>query len=220
MSAWAPQGSVSLVPDPDGDLGKSVRMAPRSTFSHNLGVSGPFRFNARIWIASRTSDNFPWVRVGHTAAAVFSKLSQYRVAEWQILEVLVSGDNAAATLHGDYVHFHLLVALVALPRLQYLHLSKPPYMLMIYLPLHYNGRICQAATMQYEVTKTLPFFFFFLLSRGTRSVILHSMLPRILLQQTLSAGYRLLVHVSNTNRCHQSNYLCNHRFSFPCKRCI
>lgn len=76
-------------------------MAPGSTFSRNLGVRAPFRFNARIWIASRTSDNFPSVRVGNTAAAVFSELSQYRVAEWQILEVLISGDKAAATLDGD-----------------------------------------------------------------------------------------------------------------------
>lgn len=104
ISAWnSSSGSATIVPDPAGDLGNSVQLAPSTVFSRPIGASLPFRFNARIWIGAVSTSKPVSVRVGSTSKAVDIVLGgpeTYRTGEWQILEVLLTSSGQSATLGG------------------------------------------------------------------------------------------------------------------------
>src|SRR5699024_2559704 len=68
--------------------------------SRQLTVEVPFRLNARVWIDSSASQEFPSVQVGK-AKTSFSSSVNYLVGEWQILEIMVTSDSAEATLDGE-----------------------------------------------------------------------------------------------------------------------
>lgn len=100
LSEWSVQGLVDVVADPAGDRGKSARVKPHGRISRQLTVEVPFRLNARVWIDSSASQEFPSVQVGK-AKTSFSSSVNYLVGEWQILEIMVTSDSAEATLDGE-----------------------------------------------------------------------------------------------------------------------
>lgn len=100
LSEWTNQGTVDVVADPAGDRGKSAQMKPNGSISRQLTVEAPFRFNSRVWIDSSASHEPPSVQVGKVKAS-FSTSVNYLVGEWQILEIMVSGNSVEATLDGE-----------------------------------------------------------------------------------------------------------------------
>lgn len=104
ISAWkSSSGSATISPDPAGDLGNSVELAPGTVFSRPIGATLPFRLNVRIWIDAASTSNPVSIRVGSTSKAVDIVLGDpktYRTGEWQILEVLLTSSGQSATLDG------------------------------------------------------------------------------------------------------------------------
>ncbi|KFX87423.1 hypothetical protein V490_08284 [Pseudogymnoascus sp. VKM F-3557] len=104
ISAWkSSSGGATVSPDPAGDFGNSVQLAPSAVFSRSTGTSLPFRLNARIWIDAVVTTKPVSIRVGSTTKAVDIVLKNpdtYRTGEWQILEVLLTASGQSATLGG------------------------------------------------------------------------------------------------------------------------
>ncbi|KAL5353697.1 hypothetical protein ACLOAV_001737 [Pseudogymnoascus australis] len=104
ISDWkSASGSATIVPDPAGDLGNSVQLAPSAIFSRPIGATLPFRLNARIWVDAVSISKPVIIRVGSTSRAVDVVLGNpetYRTGEWQILEVLLTSSSHSAILGG------------------------------------------------------------------------------------------------------------------------
>ncbi|KFY65564.1 hypothetical protein V496_02507 [Pseudogymnoascus sp. VKM F-4515 (FW-2607)] len=104
ISDWkSTSGSATIVPDPAGDLGNSVQLAPSAIFSRPIGATLPFRLNARIWVDAVSISKPVIIRVGSTSRAVDVVLGNpetYRTGEWQILEVLLTSSSHSAILGG------------------------------------------------------------------------------------------------------------------------
>ena len=98
LSAWTSTGNPSVVADPAGDLGSSVRLPAGAVLSRTIGAALPFRFNARIWIGSSSSGPSS-VSVGGSQVKL-AVSSQIRSEEWQILEIQLSSSGVKATVDG------------------------------------------------------------------------------------------------------------------------
>ena len=97
---WTTEGSVEIAVDPAGDHGNSVQLKPGATISRKLNLGSTFRFNARVWVESLASQKATWVKVGNVKVN-FLPSSKILVGEWQIMEIMVSGDGMEATLDGE-----------------------------------------------------------------------------------------------------------------------
>lgn len=100
LSSWAITGTVDTVPDPDGDLGRSARIASGGAMSRKFNADiTSYRFGARIRFTSVTSGNGPVVNFG-TCSISFNSLTAYDVGYLKDLQVVVDGTSIKATLDG------------------------------------------------------------------------------------------------------------------------
>lgn len=102
-TGWTSEGAVSIVADPAGDLGNSTQLSAGAVFSRAITTTSPFRFNARIWVASSVAGGLPSILIGDskkTANIVISAQLPFRIGEWQILEVTVLNSGITAVVDG------------------------------------------------------------------------------------------------------------------------
>lgn len=103
FSSWS-TSHASIVTDPAGDLGKSLRLEAGGTAKRSYTSTPGLRLDARIWFSSTTgSQNAPSVNVGRHSV-VFRNLPKLEVGIWHVLVVLVDANgNTKATLDDGEV---------------------------------------------------------------------------------------------------------------------
>jgi hypothetical protein len=82
-------------------LGNSTQLSAGAVFFRNITTSSPFRFNARLWVASSVPNGLPSVQVGDSKTTVSIDISArlpFRIGECQILEVIISDRGIVATV--------------------------------------------------------------------------------------------------------------------------
>lgn len=100
LSKWTPKGYVSTVPDPDGNLGRSARIAKDGAITRKFDADiTSFRFGARLRFTAITGSKGPVVSLGLVSIS-FDPLTTYDVGYWRDLQVVVDGTSVKAMLDG------------------------------------------------------------------------------------------------------------------------
>jgi hypothetical protein len=95
LSAWTSKGGPSIVEDPAGELGNSVKLPLNATLSRTIEASIPYRLNARVW----TGPGASFVNIGSSKVELAASMANRDIG-WQVLEVQVSSRGTKTTLDG------------------------------------------------------------------------------------------------------------------------
>jgi hypothetical protein len=103
LSSWS-TSEASVVADPAGDLGKSLKLEAQGTATRRCTFTTKVQLDARVWFSSTTGNrNPPSIKIGRNTVA-FRNVSKFDVGFWRVLEILVTADGSAhATLDGEQV---------------------------------------------------------------------------------------------------------------------